>query len=113
MKVTRETLRKDNRRFLQEAAQRIGQKFHPQKVILFGSYAYGHPDRESDVDFLVIFSDRQKSRKRYAEISKELEPRPFPVDLLIRSMKEIRYRLKIGDSFIQEIVNNGRVLYES
>ena len=108
-----ELTRKNSYQFLKQVAGRIGKKFHPRKIILFGSHAYGQPHPESDVDFLVIFSDRQKLKKRYAEISKELEPRPFPIDLLIRSKDEIQNRLKMGDSFIQEIVNNGRVLYES
>lgn len=85
--------------FIRKAAKKIGQKFSPKQIILFGSYAHGHPTRESDVDLLVIFPDKKNPVKRYAEISKELEPRLFPVDILIRSTQEIQNRLKIGDSF--------------
>ena len=100
-------------RFIRQAAARIGQRFHPQKVILFGSYARGKPTPESDIDFLIIFPDKKDSAKRYSAISQELEPRPFPMDLLIRSRQEIQDRLRKGDSFIREIVDRGKVLYES
>ena len=98
--------------FIKQAARRIGQKFHPNKVILFGSYARGAPTRDSDIDLLVIFSKKGNRARRYTEVSQELEPMLLPVDLLIRSTKDIQYRLKIGDSFIEEIINKGKVLYE-
>ena len=104
---------KNANKFIKEAARRIGEKFHPQKVILFGSYASGNPNRESDIDLLIIFRDKKKLPQRYSDISRTLEPRPFPVDLLVRSTKEIQDRLKLGDSFIKEVVQNGKVLYES
>ena len=98
--------------FITQAARKIGKKFHPRKIILFGSYASGKPTQDSDVDLLVIFSKDGDRAQRYTEVSRELEPMPLPVDLLIRSSKDIEYRLKIGDSFMEEIVTKGKVLYE-
>lgn len=100
-------------RYIRQIAKQIGEKFHPEKVILFGSYATGISHRDSDVDLMVIFSDRRNFRKKYVEISREIEPRLFPVDLLIRSSRQIKDRLKIGDSFIEEIVTQGKILYEA
>ena len=102
----------DVHQFIRQAARKIGQKFHPRKVILFGSYAIGTPMGDSDVDLLIIFSKSGNRARRYTQVSRELEPMPLPVDLLIRSAKDIQYRLKIGDSFIEEIINKGKVLYE-
>jgi len=98
---------------IKEIAQRIGTKFHPKKIILFGSYAHGNPHRDSDVDLLIIFPGKKKSPFGYSELSKEFEPRPFPVDLIIRTTDEIKQRLQIGDSFIRDIIHKGKVLYES
>ena len=100
-------------RYLKQVVKRIGEKFHPKKIILFGSYANGTPTRDSDVDLLVILPSKEYSKRKYAEISRELEPMMLPVDLLIRSTKDISYRLKIGDSFIEEITDKGKILYES
>ena len=99
--------------FIKQVARKIGKKFQPQKIILFGSYSKGCPNPQSDVDLLVIFADKKKLSQRYIEISKEIEPRLFPVDLLIRSSKDIQRRLKMGDSFIEEVIRKGKVLYES
>lgn len=98
---------------IKDIAKRIGRKFHPKRIILFGSYAHGRPHRDSDVDLLIIFPNRKGRAKTYADISQELEPRAVPIDLLIRSTQEIQYRLKIGDSFIKKILTEGTVLYES
>lgn len=98
--------------FIRQAAQRIGRKFHLNKVVLFGSYASDFHSQESDIDLLIIFSKKGNRTQRYIKVSKELEPMPLPIDLLIRSRKDIQDRLKIGDSFIQEILKKGKVLYE-
>lgn len=97
---------------IKNSARRIGDRLHPQRIVLFGSYAYGKPNADSDVDLLIIFRERKKITERYRKISKILEPRPFPIDILIRSSQEIRDRLKQGDHFIKQIIENGKVLYE-
>jgi predicted nucleotidyltransferase len=96
------------------AAHRIAEAVHPEKVILFGSYAYGHPTADSDVDFLIVHPARTRSQRMNVAIkaSTALEPRPFPVDILVRSAQKIRQRVKMGDGFLQEISQRGRVVYE-
>src|SRR5438093_180946 len=94
------------RRFAREVAER----FDPDRIILFGSYAYGVPNEDSDVDILVVMPTRnpisQAVRIRMAVDS------PFPMDLLVRSPEKLARRLAEGDSFLREIVTRGKILYE-
>lgn len=72
----------------------------------------GRPTPDSDVDLLVILETDASTTERYLAVSRLLYPRPFPVDILVRTPREIEQALKAGDFFIREIVSQGRVLYE-
>ncbi len=85
---------------------------NPEKVILFGSYAYGKPIPDSDVDLLVVMESDERRAQRAMHIERELLDVPFPMDILVRTPAEIAERLKIGDYFMQEVLNQGQVLYE-
>jgi predicted nucleotidyltransferase len=91
--------------------QRVAERFHPQRVILFGSYAYGQPSKDSDVDLLVVMPHDGHPALMASEIRKNVRS-GFPLDLIVRSPDEIRRRMSIGDGFIQEILNRGQPLYE-
>ena len=95
-----------------ELCDRIVQNFHPQKVILFGSYAYGAPTEDSDVDMLVIMPFEGRAVQKAIEILLATNPR-FPIDLLVRTPEQITTRVEIGDFFLREITKKGRVLYDS
>jgi uncharacterized protein len=97
---------------LAEIVRRIVAALHPEKIILFGSYVYGTPSRDSDVDLLVILETRARPADRYVAVSRLIRPRPFPLDILVKTPDEIAQALEKGDSFIREIVARGRVLYE-
>jgi uncharacterized protein len=97
---------------LQNIVQRITSGVHPQKIILFGSYADGTPSPDSDLDILVIMNTKDRPAERVVAISRLLRPRPFPMDILVRTPGEISAALEQRDSFIQEILTRGRVLYE-
>ncbi|MBM4424748.1 MAG: nucleotidyltransferase domain-containing protein [Chloroflexi bacterium] len=97
---------------LPAAVRRIVRHLRPDKIILFGSYAYGKPTPDSDVDLLVVMRTRLKRANRTWAISRLLLPRPFPVDILVRTPKEVEHALAKGDFFIEEITEQGRVLYE-
>lgn len=97
---------------LESVKQRIVQAFNPEKIILFGSYAYGDPGIDSDIDLLIIMKSKERPAIRSAQISKLIRPRPFPMDILVRTPEEIDNRLKIGDRFIEEIISRGRILYD-
>jgi uncharacterized protein len=97
---------------IQDYADRIAAEFHPEKIILFGSYANGTPNEDSDVDLMVIMPFEGKWHYQAAEI--ELKIRPiFPMDLLVRTPQKIKERLDLHDFFVEDIVNEGKVLYES
>jgi predicted nucleotidyltransferase len=91
--------------------RRIVAVLHPEKVILFGSYAYGRPSDNSDVDLLVIMETTARPADRYLAVSRVIRPRPFSIDILVKTPKEIARALAKGDSFIEEIVAQGLVLY--
>jgi predicted nucleotidyltransferase len=97
---------------IRKVTQRIADRFQPEKIILFGSYAYGHPKPESDVDLLVIMDTPLRSRQQRLEISRALSPRPFPLDVIVRTPRELAERIALGDLFLQEITTRGKVLYE-
>jgi uncharacterized protein len=97
---------------LAEIVRRIVDALHPEKIILFGSYVYGRPSGDSDVDLLVIMESKARPVDRYLAVSRLIRPRPFPLDILVKTPDEIAQALQKGDSFICEIVTQGRVLYE-
>jgi predicted nucleotidyltransferase len=97
-------------RVIRRFARQVAERFHPDKIILFGSYAYGTPHADSDVDILIIMPARneldQAVRIRLAVDYN------FPMDLLVRTPKNLSWRLAEGDSFLKEIIARGKVLYE-
>jgi len=99
-------------RAIRAVAQRIVEHFQPEKIILFGSYAYGHPKPESDVDLLVIMDTPLRTRQQRLEISRARSPRPFPLDVIVRTPRELAERIAMGDLFLAEILTRGKVLYE-
>jgi predicted nucleotidyltransferase len=94
--------------------QRIINNPQVKKVILFGSYAnlHGSPTPDSDIDLLVVLETSASPSERILAISRLLRPRPFPMDILVRTPQEITELLENGDDFFQEIMAQGRVLYE-
>jgi predicted nucleotidyltransferase len=97
-------------RVIRRYARAIAEEFRPDKIILFGSYAYGTPHEDSDVDLLVVMPT-------WSQHSKSVQIRwrlaaPFPLDLLVRTPKEMAWRLAEGESFTTTIVSQGKVLYK-
>jgi uncharacterized protein len=90
----------------------IARMFHPAYIILFGSYAYGKPDQDSDVDLLVVLPFEGKPVRKALEILKGVNPQ-IPVDLLVRTPEQVKERVANNDWFIREILEKGRKLYES
>jgi len=97
---------------LAEIVRRIATGQHPEKIVLFGSYAYGRPSDDSDVDLLVILETQARPVDRYLAVSRLLRPRPCPLDILVRTPEEIRQGVEQGSAFIREIITQGRVLHE-
>ena len=97
---------------IRRLSRAIGQEFHPRRVVLFGSYAQGTATEDSDVDLLVIMPFTGKATTKSIEIRRKINPR-FPLDLLVRTPQAVRRRAAMGDCFIQEILDSGKVLYEA
>jgi predicted nucleotidyltransferase len=92
-------------------ARRLAERFKPEKIVLFGSHAYGRPHEGSDVDILVVMPTRNELDQA-AKISVTLDP-PFPLDLIVRTPHNMQWRLAEGDWFLREITSKGKVLYEA
>ncbi|MBI4802030.1 MAG: nucleotidyltransferase domain-containing protein [Elusimicrobia bacterium] len=103
----------DSRDWIKRISRRIASKVRPKKIILFGSHAHGKPREFSDIDLLVIIDKPIGRNKRYELVDKAIGEHLMPVDLLVRNPGEIEKRVKIGDSFMLEILKQGKVLYES
>ncbi len=99
-------------RAFEELLRRLVQVLRPEKIVLFGSYARGVATPDSDVDLLVVMETDAPPVERYLTVSRLLRPRPFPVDILVKTPGEIRQAVAEGDFFIREILEQGLVLYE-
>jgi len=99
-------------RAIRTVVKQIADKFQPEKIILFGSYAYGKPKPESDVDLLVVMETPLRERQQRLEISRALSPRPFPMDVLVHTPKHLEERIALGDFFLREITTQGKMVYE-
>jgi uncharacterized protein len=96
---------------IQRFGDEVGRRFGAERVILFGSYAQGQPTEDSDVDLLVILDHTQKPWQAANAIRQAVRP-PFPLDLLVRTPDQIKDRLAMGDFFIRQILEQGKILYE-
>jgi len=97
-------------RDIKQAANRIAEMFRPRRIILFGSYAYGKPNEDSDVDLMVLMEGR-RVHDRAIQIREAIQF-GFPVDLLVRSPEEFERRIAMGDFFLRQIKHKGKVLYD-
>ncbi len=95
---------------IQAVVDHIAQTFEPEKIILFGSYAYGQPKPWSDVDLLVVIKT-EAPKQMQMDINLSFRD-PFGLDIMVRTPEEINHRIPLGDFFLREIVTRGKVLYE-
>ena len=100
-------------RAIHAIAQHIADKFDPDEIILFGSHAYGKPTAWSDVDLLVVMDTPiGKEFEKSLEIRRSLPALTFGLDVVVRSRKVIERRKKLGDWFLVDVTEKGKVLYE-
>jgi predicted nucleotidyltransferase len=99
------------RAVIRDYARQIAEQFHPEKIILFGSYAYGKPHKDSDVDILVVMPAYDEINQAVRILEKTNSS--FPLDLIVRTPQNLRWRLEEGDWFLREIIGRGTVLYGS
>ena len=97
-------------RVIRRFARQVAERFQPDKIILFGSHAYGTPHADSDVDILVVMPCRNQLDQAF-KIELACDP-PFPLGLIVRTPTNLKWRLVEGELFHTEIVTKGKVLYE-
>ena len=96
---------------IEQISASIAREFNPQKIVLFGSHAWGNPTPESDVDLLVVLPFEGKGWRMAAAIREKVNV-TFPLDLIVRTESQLADRLQRHDSFFTEIVKKGKVLHE-
>ena len=97
---------------IQDLCDRIAREFHPERIILFGSYARGDADEDSDVDLLVIMPFEGLGARKAAEIMKRVRP-GFPVDVVVRTPETVRERIRMGDFFLRDATDEGKILHDA
>ncbi len=96
---------------IQPVVKKIVQEYRPEKIILFGSYAWGTPREDSDVDLFII-QETENTRESARKIGRTIFPRPFPMDIIVYTPQQVEKRKKMGDFFILDIISKGKVLYD-
>jgi len=93
--------------------EKIKDEYQPDRIILFGSYAYGTPDVDSDVDLLIIKNTQDRPIDRRLAVAKIISDPELliPFESIVLTPKEIDERLSIGDQFLEEILQKGEILY--
>jgi len=97
---------------IQKIVGQIVQQFHPEKIILFGSYAHGEPTSDSDVDLLVVMDTEDNPLHVAASIAAAID-HPFPLDILVWKPQQLVDRLASKGGFATELATRGKVFYEA
>ena len=96
---------------IEEVKNRIVENFNPEKIILFGSYAYGNPNSESDLDLLIIQQSDLPSYKRTRPIKKCLRGIGIPIDILVYTPEEVEQWKNASMAFVTHAIKDGKLLY--
>jgi predicted nucleotidyltransferase len=97
---------------IEAVAQAIAENFHPEKIILFGSYASGTPNLDSDLDFLVVMDSNEPRYRRPIPLHLLFSPKPCPMDILVYTPEEIKKWNGAISHVVTEAFQHGRILYE-
>ncbi len=98
---------------IEYVVQKIAREIQPEKIILFGSYARGDFNQESDLDLLIVKDGEESSRMVRRRVDALLWGREFPVDLLVRKPAEVEWNLRAKNPFyLHHILKEGKVVYE-
>ena len=96
---------------LKIVTQRIVDLYHPEQIILFGSYAWGKPTKDSDFDLFIVKSGKKDFLTEQQKIRKIVNG-DIAVDILVSTPKEVKRRLDLGDFFFRDIIKNGEYYYD-
>lgn len=97
--------------FLRKCVKNIVKGFRPKRIVLFGSHAYGRPNRDSDLDLLVVKNTRLPFAERVRRVDALIGSREMPLDIIVLTPSEIKRRQRDFDPFLDEVLQRGRVMY--
>ena len=99
---------------LSEIIEKLKREYKPLRITLFGSYAYGNPTEDSDIDLLILKDTKKRSVDRFVQVKRIIyNPNcKIPISPLVYTPEELEERIRIGDDFLKEIIQKGVVLYE-
>jgi uncharacterized protein len=99
---------------LDRITQNLVSNLKPEQIILFGSYAYGEPNEDSDVDLLVIVSQSDEPRYRRArQAYKALRGFGIATDVIVMTKEEVKRKMNVRSSLVHRAIHDGRILYGS
>ncbi|MFH1187682.1 MAG: nucleotidyltransferase domain-containing protein [bacterium] len=90
--------------------KKIVKNYAPEKIILFGSYAWGETTKDSDFDLFIIKEDKKDFLTEQQKIRKIIDGE-IAADILVHTQKEVDERIDLGDFFFADIINKGKYLY--
>jgi len=106
------TLNMEAQKEIQKIKNQIVKNYKPEKIILFGSFAYGKPNKNSDLDLLIIKNTKSSRVKRIKDVLMKVDS-DLPLEPLVYTPKELACRIKLGgDFFIEEVIRKGKIIYE-
>lgn len=97
---------------IDEMTRRIVDHFHPDRIILFGSYVKGEPNDDSDLDILIVMPVEGSRRMKANEIDLALADRLVPMDLIVVTPEQFDRQKDMVGTIVREAVRDGRVIYE-
>lgn len=101
-----------NTTILDEVTRRIIDEVHPEKIILFGSHAWGQPNEESDIDlFVILGSSDQPGYRRASRLYRSLRGLKVPVEIVVRTRDEVERNMAVKSSLDHKVLHEGRVLH--
>ena len=106
-------MQRDIQSILEQIVEILVREYQPERIVLFGSYAHGQPDEESDIDLLIVKESEKSFPKRWADVCDLLGDvvGTIPFSPMVVTPGELRERLEIGDHFFQGIITDGEVIY--
>lgn len=97
---------------LDQITKRLVAAMKPEQIILFGSYAYGEPTEDSDVDLLVIVSESDEPRYRRARAGyRALRGMGVPKDILVMTRSEVEHKATVASSLVSQALREGKVIF--
>lgn len=103
----------DKEKEIKKITDAIVKKYKPEKIFLFGSFAWGNPTKDSDVDLFIVKKSNKSSRELAREIDESLVERKLPIDILVYSPKEVKRSINEYKSlFIEDILRHGKIIYK-